>query len=47
MDVFTYRPPRSPSSENITSSSRATREYAELIEIVLKQTGARKPTREG
>jgi chromosome partitioning protein len=47
MDVFTYRPPRSPSSENITSSSRATREYAELIEIVLKQTGTRKPAREG
>lgn len=47
MDVFTYRPPRSPNSENIVSSSRATREYAELIEIVLKQTGNRKPAREG
>jgi len=47
MDVFTYRPPRSPSSKNIVSSSRATREYAELIEIVLKQTGNRKPAREG
>jgi len=47
MDVFTYRPPRSPSSQNIVSSSRATREYADLIDIVLKQTGSRKITREG
>lgn len=47
MDIFTYRPPRNPSSENIVSSSRATHEYAELIDIVLKQTGARKHVREG
>lgn len=39
MDVFTYRPPRIRSSENIASSSRATREYASLIDIVLKKTG--------
>ncbi len=40
MDVFTYRPPRLRSSENIASSSRATREYASLIDIVLNKTGA-------
>ncbi len=40
MDVFTYRPPRLRSSENISSSSRATREYASLIDIVLEKTGA-------
>jgi hypothetical protein len=40
MDVFTYRPPRVRSSDNIASSSRATREYASLIDIVLKRTGA-------
>lgn len=39
MDVFTYRPPRSRSAENIASSSRATREYASLIDIVLMKTG--------
>jgi hypothetical protein len=38
MDVFTYRPPRSRSAENIASSSRATREYASLIDIVLMTT---------
>jgi len=39
MDVFTYRPPRWRSSESIASSSRATREYASLIDIVLRKTG--------
>lgn len=38
MDVFTYRPPRSRTAENIASSSRATHEYADLVEIVLKKT---------
>lgn len=47
MDIFTYRPPRNPSSENIVSSSRATHEYAELVDIVLKQTGLAKRVREG
>ena len=47
MDVFTYRPPRNPSSQNIVSSSRPTREYAELIDIVLKRTGASSRSREG
>ena len=39
MDIFTFRPPRNPSSQNITSSSRGTREYAELVDLVLNQTG--------
>ena len=39
MDVFTYRPPRSRSAENIASSSRATHEYAELVDLVLQKTG--------
>jgi chromosome partitioning protein len=47
MDVFTYRPPRNLSSENIVSSSRATREYAELIDIVLEKTAAPAIRREG
>ena len=47
MDIFTYRPPRNPSSQNITSSSRGTREYAELVDLVLKQTGDHKRHREG
>ncbi len=38
MDVFTYRPPRARSSENIASSSRATHEYADLVDLVLKKT---------
>jgi chromosome partitioning protein len=42
MDVFTYRPPRQRSSDNITSSSRATHEYASLVDIVLKQTGGKR-----
>ena len=38
MDVFTYRPPRSRTTENIASSSRATHEYAELVDLILKKT---------
>ncbi len=38
MDVFSYRPPRQQSSENIASSSRATQEYAGLVESVLQRT---------
>lgn len=47
MDIFTYRPPRNPNSQNIISSSRGTREYAELVDLVLKQTGDHKRYREG
>ena len=36
MDVFTYRPPRNRTTEQIASSSRATQEYAELVDTVLK-----------
>jgi hypothetical protein len=38
MDVFTYRPPRQRRSDQIASSSRATQEYAALVETVLRQT---------
>ncbi len=38
MDVFTYRPPRSRTAENIASSSRATHEYAELVDTILRKT---------
>lgn len=38
MDVFTYRPPRVRRSDQISSSSRATQEYATLVEVVLQAT---------
>ncbi len=38
MDVFTYRPPRQRRSDQIASSSRATQEYAGLVESVLQAT---------
>jgi len=38
MDVFTYRPPRLRRSDQIASSSRATQEYAALVEAVLTAT---------
>lgn len=38
MDVFTYRPPRSRTAEKIASSSRATHEYAELVDTILTKT---------
>jgi len=40
MDVFTYRPPRTRTSEQIASSSRATQEYAQLVETILSLTAA-------
>jgi chromosome partitioning protein len=42
MDVFTYRPPRQRKPANIASSSRATQEYAHLVDLVLKKTRPRK-----
>lgn len=39
MDVFTYRPPRSRRSDQIASSSRATQEYADLVERILARAG--------
>jgi len=41
MDVFTYRPPRRRSPDLISSSSRATQEYAALVDCVLEQTDNR------
>lgn len=38
MDVFTYRPPRQRSADQIASSSRATQEYAVLADLVLDLT---------
>ncbi len=38
MDVFTYRPPRARKPGLIASSSRATQEYANLVELVLERT---------
>jgi chromosome partitioning protein len=43
MDVFTYRPPRQRRPEQIASSSRATQEYASLVETVLQKTRLSKP----
>jgi len=37
-DVFTYRPPRQRSSGQLGSSSRATQEYAQLVEAILGRT---------
>lgn len=39
MDVFTYRPPRIRRSDQIASSSRATQEYAALVDAVLQSNG--------
>jgi len=38
MDVFTYRPPRVRQSGQIASSSKATQEYAALVENILEAT---------
>ena len=38
MDVFTYRPPRVRTSEHFSSSSRATQEYATLVDEVLERS---------
>lgn len=42
MDVFTYRPPRTRSDGKLASSSRATQEYAHLVNEVVRRTDARK-----
>lgn len=42
MDVFTYRPPRQRRSDQIASSSRATQEYAQLVENILNKTKPRR-----
>jgi chromosome partitioning protein len=38
MDVFTYRPPRQRRASQIASSSRATQEYAALVDLILERT---------
>ena len=38
MDVFTYKPPRSRQDGRLESSSRATQEYAELVNEVVRRT---------
>ncbi|NIM94859.1 MAG: AAA family ATPase [Anaerolineales bacterium] len=38
MDVFTYRPPRSRQDGRLESSSRATQEYAQLVNDVVRRT---------
>jgi len=38
MDVFTYKPPKARADHRIESSSRATQEYATLVEEVLRRT---------
>lgn len=42
MDVFTYRPPRQRRPDQIASSSRATQEYAQLVETILTKTRPRR-----
>jgi len=39
MDVFTYRPPRQRAAGQLASSSRATQEYARLVELVMEKCG--------
>jgi len=38
MDIFTYRPPRQRLPGQLTSSSRATQEYAALVETVITRS---------
>jgi chromosome partitioning protein len=47
LDVFLYRPPRSWSDGQLASSTRATQEYANLIDEVVRRTDTAKRKREG
>ena len=38
MDVFTYKPPRQRKASQIYSSSRATQEYANLVDLIIERT---------
>lgn len=38
MDIFTYKPPRQRQPGQLASSSRATKEYGDLIETVIQRT---------
>lgn len=41
-DVFIYKPPRNRTIENISSSSRATKEYERLTEVIMDHSKKRK-----
>ena len=38
MDIFTYKPPRQRQPGQLASSSRATKEYGDLVETVIQKT---------
>jgi chromosome partitioning protein len=38
MDIYTYKPPRTRQDGRLRSSSRATKEYANLVDVVMKRT---------
>ena len=38
MDIYTYRPPRSRQDGRLESSSRATQEYAGLVDTMMRRT---------
>ncbi|MBW6472539.1 MAG: ParA family protein [Anaerolineaceae bacterium] len=38
MDIFTYKPPRQRQPGQLASSSRATKEYGDLVETVIQRT---------
>lgn len=42
MDIFTFKPPRQKSTDQIASSSRATQEYAALVDSILQRTAGEK-----
>ena len=41
MDIFTYKPPRQRLPGQLASSSRATKEYGDLVEAVFKRTSSK------
>ncbi len=45
MDIFTFRPPRQRRADMISSSSRATQEYAELVERILSLNSSARRTK--
>ena len=42
MDIFTYKPPRQRQPGQLASSSRATKEYGDLVETVIQRTLSRR-----
>lgn len=44
MDIFTYKPPRQRLPGQLASSSRATKEYGDLVETVMKRTLTKRKT---